>query len=303
MKILNFGSLNIDHVYSVDHFVRSGETLASNSLTEFLGGKGLNQSIALSRAGCKVYHAGKIGTDGDALAERLKKEHINTDFLMVDENTPTGHAIIQVDRSGQNCILLYGGANRTVSKENIDMVLENFEEGDLLLLQNEITNVEYLIQKADEKGMIIVLNPSPIDENILNMKALHQVDWFILNEVEGNALTGKKLGEEICDVLLTKYKDAHIVLTLGKHGVMYLDKNYYETYGVYDVPVVDTTAAGDTFTGYFISAVSEKKIIHDCLEVASRAAALAITKLGAAESIPTRKEVEEANIRLEAQFL
>lgn len=303
MKILNFGSLNLDFVYSVDHFVRAGETLASNSLSEFLGGKGLNQSIALARAGCKVYHAGKIGNNGAVLADRLNEEHINTNYLMVDENTPTGHAIIQVDRSGQNCILLFGGANRTVSKENINSVLDNFDEGDLLLLQNEITNVEYLIDKADEKGMTIVLNPSPIDDNLINMKALHKVDWFILNEVEGNALTGKKTGEEICDVLLSRYPDAHFVLTLGKQGAMYLDKNYFESYGVYDVPVVDTTAAGDTFTGYFICCVSERKVIHDCLEIASRAAALAITKLGAAESIPTRKEVTEANILLEAQFL
>ena len=303
MKILNFGSLNLDHVYNVDHFVRSGETLSSFALTEFLGGKGLNQSIALARAGCRVFHAGKVGSDGAVLVEKLKQEHINVDYLKVDETTPTGHAVIQVDRTGMNCILLFGGANRTVSREDIDSVLENFEAGDLLLLQNEITNVEYLIQRADDIGMVIVLNPSPIDDNLINMKALTQVDWFILNEIEGSALTGKKLGEEICEVLLSRYPDAHFLLTLGKHGAMYLDKHYFETYGVYDVPVVDTTAAGDTFTGYFICCVAENMVIHKCLETASRAAALAITKPGAAESIPGRKEVESANIRLQAQFL
>ena len=303
MKILNFGSLNIDHVYSVDHFVKSGETLASFSHTQFCGGKGLNQSIALARAGCKVYHAGKVGIDGRILVEQLKQERINIDYLMTDETSPTGHAIIQVDSSGQNCILLYGGANRTVSQENIDLVLSHFQKGDLLLLQNEITNVEYLIQAAKHRGMIIIFNPSPIDDNLVKMKALHQVDWFMLNEVEGNALTGKKQGEEICEVLLAKYPDAHFVLTLGRHGVIYLDKDYFERYGVYDVSVVDTTGAGDTFTGYFLSGVCSGKVIHDCLELASRAAALAITKPGAAESIPLRKEVEEANIRLEAQFL
>ena len=303
MRILNFGSVNIDHVYAVDHFVREGETLSSFSLDEFHGGKGLNQSIALARAGCRVYHAGKIGKDGDAIADRLRQEQVNIDYLMVDELTPTGHAIIQVDRSGQNCILLYGGANRTVSTEDIDSVLANFEEGDLLLLQNEITNVEYLITKAKEIGMVIVLNPSPIDDNLINMKALHLVDWFILNEVEGNALTDKKLGEEICEALLAKYNDAHFVLTLGKLGAMYLDKNYFEKYGVYDVPIVDTTAAGDTFTGYFICSVAERKIVSSCLEIASRAAALAVTKAGAAESIPTRQEVEQADIRLLVQFL
>ena len=303
MKILNFGSLNLDHVYSVDHFVKEGETLASFSLNDFLGGKGFNQSIALARAGCSVYHAGKVGQDGSVLVEKLREEGVNVDYLMVDDGTPTGHAIIQVDRSGQNCILLFGGANRTISRHDVDEILMNFDEGDLILLQNEITNLEYLITKAHEIGMVIVLNPSPIDDDLVSMKALHYVDWFMLNEVEGNALTSKKLGEEICEELLIKYPDAHIVLTLGKLGVMYLDKSYFAKHGIYDVPVVDTTAAGDTFTGYFICGVSEDKTVSECLEIASRAASLAVTKAGAAESIPTRKETEQADIRLLPQFL
>jgi len=303
MKILNFGSLNLDHVYAVDHFVREGETLASFSMSEFLGGKGFNQSIALARAGCAVYHAGKIGVDGSALLDKLKAERVNVNYLMTDDASPTGHAIIQVDKTGQNCILLFGGANRRITKEEIDSVLGNFDAKDILLLQNEITNVEYLIEKAGERGMRIALNPSPIDEDIVKMKALHHVDWFILNEIEGEALTGKKFGEEICDVLGSKFPNAGVVLTLGKLGAMYFDKNHFAKHGTYDVPVVDTTAAGDTFTGYFLSGVSEGKTVEECLTTASRAASLAVAKAGASDSIPTSKEVAEAKIRLNAQFL
>lgn len=303
MKILNFGSLNLDHVYTVDHFVREGETLASFALNDFLGGKGLNQSIALSRAGSTVYHAGKIGRDGNVLLEKLKEERVNINYLMIEDDTPTGHAVIQVDKSGQNCILLFGGANRTISTRDVDTVLSNFDEGDLILLQNEVTNVEYIIEKAHERGMIIALNPSPIDAELVKMKALHYVDWFILNEVEGYELTGKKLGEEICDELLRKYPKTHVVLTLGKLGAMYYDEKHFAKHGIYDVPVVDTTAAGDTFTGYFLTSVSENRTVEDCLEIASKASSLAVMKAGASDSIPTRKEVNETKIKLMAQFL
>ena len=303
MKILNFGSLNLDHVYSVDHFVKEGETLASFSLNDFLGGKGLNQSIALARAGCQVYHAGKIGGDGTVLLDKLKAERVNVNHIMIEEKTPTGHAVIQVDRNGQNCILLYGGANRTISKPEIDTVMSNFDGGDLLLLQNEITNVDYIIEKAHKKEMIIALNPSPIDDRLVNMKELSLVDWFILNEVEGAALTGKKLGEDICDALLMKYPNAQIVLTLGKLGAIYYDSTSFAKHGIYDVPVVDTTAAGDTFTGFFLCCVSENRTVEECLEIASKAASLAVTKAGASDSIPTRKDVQQSGIRLMAQFL
>lgn len=303
MKILNFGSLNLDHVYSVDHFVKEGETLASFSLKDHLGGKGLNQSVALARAGCQVYHAGKIGTDGNALLEKLKSERVNVNHLMIEENTPTGHAIIQVDKNGQNCILLHGGANRTISADEADAVLSNFDKGDLILLQNEITNVGYIIKKAHERGMIIALNPSPMDSELAGMRELNLVDWFILNEVEGAALTGKKLGEDICDGMLMKFPKAQIVLTLGKLGAIYYDSISFAKHGIYDVPVVDTTAAGDTFTGYFLCCVSENRTVEDCLETASKAASLAVTKAGASDSIPLRKEVEGTNIRLMPQFL
>ena len=137
MKILNYGSLNIDHVYHVPHFVRPGETLSSLDMQLFAGGKGLNQSIALARAGADVWHAGAIGKDGGMLSGILKDSNVNTGCLKI-RDVPTGHAIIQIDENGQNCILLYGGANQTMNRLEIEEVLSHFEEGDILLLQNEI---------------------------------------------------------------------------------------------------------------------------------------------------------------------
>ena len=183
MKILNFGSLNIDYVYNVDHFVQKGETISSSQMNIFSGGKGLNQSVALGRAGAKVFHAGRIGKDGEFLVEQLKEAGVNTDLVVVDEDCSTGHAIIQNDAEGDNCILLYGGANQRITKEQIDAALEQFDAGDYLVLQNEISNLPYLMEKAAEKQMKIVLNPSPMDEKIKALP-LDKVTLFFVNEIE-----------------------------------------------------------------------------------------------------------------------
>ena len=191
MKILNFGSLNIDMVYDVDNFVRPGETISSLKMEKFAGGKGLNQSIALSKAGADVYHAGMIGNDGEFLKEILKENNVDTTYLKSIDG-PSGHAIIQVDKNGQNCILLYSGSNSMINEEFVDNVLENFGKGDLILLQNEISCLAYIIDKAHEKGLTIALNPSPMNEIIRNCN-LGFVDYFILNEVEAELLTSKKI--------------------------------------------------------------------------------------------------------------
>ena len=163
MRVLNFGSLNIDYVYNVDHIVKKGETISSDTLNVFCGGKGLNQSIALSKAGAEVYHAGVIGEDGAFLEEILRASGVHTRFVQMKADTRTGNAIIQKDRNGDNCILLYGGSNRAVTPGMADEVLEHFEAGDMLVLQNEISELSYLMERAHERGMVIALNPSPID--------------------------------------------------------------------------------------------------------------------------------------------
>lgn len=298
MKLLNFGSLNIDHVYSVEHLVQPGETILSRKMEKFCGGKGLNQSIAIARAGCPVSHAGKIGTDGDVLIDLLSSSGVDTRQIKRSAE-PTGHAVIQVDSSGQNCILLYSGANSDIDNDFVDSVLSEYGNGDLLLLQNEITHLPYIMRKAYEKGIRIVLNPSPVDENLLAYP-LELVSWFILNEIEGHVLTGKTDPEEIADALLRKYPKSAVVLTLGRKGVYYKDSKVCARHGVYRVKPVDTTAAGDTFTGFFLSGICQGLSIQETLRRASIASSIAVSRKGAAPSIPTLQEVLDAGLELES---
>ncbi len=296
MKILNFGSLNLDFVYEVDHFVRGGETLSSSKLTKFCGGKGLNQSLALARAGARVYHAGCVGADGGALTGLLKEAGVDCTLIDTVEEV-SGHAIIQVDKKGENCILLYGGANHGITEEQIERVLSHCEAGDYLLLQNEISRLDIIMERASRAGMKIVLNPSPVSENLRQLP-LDKVDYFLLNEIEGKELTGREEPNEILAGLRSRYPQSTVVLTLGSKGAVYDDGSIRRTHGIYDVETVDTTAAGDTFTGYFIYELTSGSSPEEALRIASKAAALAVSRMGAAPSIPVRKEVMEAQLEL-----
>lgn len=292
MKVLNFGSLNIDYVYRVDHFVRAGETLSSHSRELFCGGKGLNQSVAFSRAGAQTYHAGCIGKEGAFLLDMLTQSEVNTDFVRVSEDTPSGHAIIQVTDAGENCILLYGGANQTVDKEFITSVISHFGKGDLLMLQNEINNLPFIISEAKKAGMTVALNPSPFDEKI-NELDLSMIDWLIVNETEGKGITAKETEEDIICALLEAYPDMHIILTLGGDGAVYADSKVRARHGIFPASVVDTTAAGDTFTGYFFTHILRGDEPSYALRVASAASSIAVSRKGAAPSIPNADEVED----------
>ncbi len=291
MKVLNYGSLNIDNVYSVEHFVRGGETLSSSKMEIFSGGKGLNQSIALSKSGVEVWHAGAVGeSDGEFLLRQLEEAGVNVS-LVAHTAGKTGHAIIQRDMEGQNCILLYGGANQEITKEQVDQAMSHFEKGDFLVLQNEINEIGYIMEKAHEKGMKIVLNPSPMDEKI-GTYPLEYVDYFLLNEIEaGDICKENGSGEELIRKLSQKFPGAKIVLTLGGDGSMYKDGDEILTQPIYKVPVVDTTAAGDTFTGFFIGGLMRGENPKEALDHAAKAAAIAVSRAGAAPSIPDRSEL------------
>ena len=292
MKILNFGSLNIDKVYSVPHFVEAGETLSSSKMEVFSGGKGLNQSIALARAGAEVYHAGAIGPDGESLRALLADSGVHTDYLQTLP-TVTGHAVIQLTPKGQNCIIISAGANGELTEEYIDKALEGFGEGDLLLAQNETNNVPYAMRRAKEKGMKIAFNASPISEALLSYP-LELVDYYLINEVEGKALAGDAAqgNEEILAALKKRFPGAAIVLTVGKDGVLYQYGDERASHGIYDVPVADTTAAGDTFCGFFLASTAKGLPAAEALRMASLASSIAVSKKGAANSIPTWDEVE-----------
>lgn len=290
MKILNFGSLNIDYVYQVDHIVKPGETIDSYSLNLFSGGKGLNQSIAIARAGSRVYHAGMIGKDGDMLIKSLRDNDVECQYVKTCAEQ-TGSAVIQVDKQGQNCIILNGGANRKNTLENIKNVLADFEAGDILLLQNEINGIRDIIEIAKAKKMFIVLNPSPMNSTVLDCD-LKKIDLFLMNEHEGAQITGAESVNEVLETMKKKFPQASVVLTLGAKGAVFQDSARRYKHKGYRVTVADTTAAGDTFTGYFISMLSQNQPIEKCIDEASKAAALAVMRSGAAVSIPHKHEIK-----------
>lgn len=292
MKILCFGSLNIDYTYKVDHFVQKGETLSSDSLQVFSGGKGLNQSIALAKSGVETYHAGAIGEDGKYLLTQLQEAGVNTDYVNVLKTVRTGNAIIQNNKDGDNCILLYGGANQAITTEQVDAVLEHFQGGDFVVLQNEINEVAYIMEQAHNRKMKIVLNPSPMDEKIKKMP-LQYVDYFLLNEIEAGQILGTDEldGEAMAKALHEKFSNSAIVLTMGEKGSIYLDRNETVLQPIYKVQTVDTTAAGDTFTGFFIGGILKGLTVKETMDLASKAAGIAVTRMGAAPSIPDIQEV------------
>ena len=301
MKVLNFGSLNIDYVYSLDHFVQKGETISSDALHIFPGGKGLNQSVALGRAGVTVSHAGAVGKDGDFLLELLKESCVNIKYIQVLEGVQTGTAIIQNDKSGDNCIILYSGANHQITKEQIANTISDFEKGDFLVLQNEINGMESIMRVAEEKGLKIVLNPSPMNEKILELP-LQYVDYFVLNEVEAAQILGldnisEKYGEKFVRELHDAYPRAKIVLTLGSEGSIYFDGEKLYRQRAYKTEVVDTTAAGDTFSGFFIAGILRGDTLEQAMDTAARAAGIAISRPGAAPSIPKIEEVLEFSFK------
>lgn len=295
MKVLNFGSLNIDFVYSLDHFVQKGETISSEALNIFSGGKGLNQSIAMGRAGIEIYHAGAIGPDGQFLLDLMNEAGVNTELVRKLPDVRTGNAIIQKDKSGDNCIILYGGANQKITKEQVDESLSRFEKGDYIVLQNEINEMAYIMERAHERGMVIVLNPSPLDEKVLSMPLCY-VDYFILNEIEAGQILGLESaealnGEALARQLSEKFPRAKIVLTLGGKGSVYVGEEVCRQ-EIYRVKTVDTTAAGDTFTGYFIAGIITALPVKEAMDLASRAAAITVSGEGAAPSIPMLSEVK-----------
>ena len=299
MKVLCFGSLNIDYTYRVDHFVQKGETLSSESLQVFSGGKGLNQSIALAKAGAEVYHAGAIGEDGHFLLEIMKEAGVDTSCVKVLHDVRTGNAIIQNDKEGDNCILLYGGANQAITKEQVDEVLARFDAGDYLVLQNEINELPYIMNQANQKGMKIVLNPSPMNEKIAALP-MECVTYFLLNEVEAAQVLGcpqiaAEDAMDLANALGEKFPGSTVVLTVGSAGSIF--KNSEKTFKQpsFRVKAVDTTAAGDTFSGYFIASLINGLSEEAAMEQASKAAAIAVTRPGAAPSIPTPDEVANFN--------
>lgn len=290
MKILNFGSINIDKIFSVDHIVRPGETIDSKLYEEKIGGKGLNQSIALAKVSEEVYHAGKLNTKDDFILDYLEDNRVNTKYIRKTEIF-TGSAFIQLDKSGENSIVLSHGANYDMDTDFIDEVLADFGKDDILLLQNEINNLEYIIDEAHKKEMFIVLNPSPINEDLLKID-LNKINMLIMNETEAKDISGENDDIKIIDKLKFTYGNLKTIITLGQKGSIYFDENKNVSQDAYKVEVVDTTGAGDTFTGYFVGLMAKGYDVEECLNYACLASALAVKVKGASNSIPEFDKVK-----------
>ena len=291
-RIITLGSLNLDFTYQLPKPLEVGETLSSLSYRCGAGGKGANQSIAAARAGAEVYHAGRIGSDGTLLRRTLADSGVRLDFLEEVE-TPTGHAVVLISDAGDNSIVLFGGANRTIDETFIDRVTSAAKPGDILLLQNEITNIDHAMEAGKKAGMRVAFNFAPFDPKLAPELPLSLCDYLFLNRIEAGGIAGKSDVEEILETLARRYPETELVLTLGPEGAVALTPAGQRFHA--DSPrvkVVETTAAGDTFIGYYLAAVLDGFDTGRALERACRAAALCCSRAGAAESIPTRADLD-----------
>lgn len=285
MAIYNLGSVNIDHVYRVPHLPEPGETLASTSFSSGLGGKGANHSIALARAGGKVFHIGAIGSDGGWLSDKMAKTGVDTRYISVID-IPTGHAIINVDDDAENVIVLFTGANRALTKDMINNALNDASAGDWLLLQNETNLGVYAATVAKDKGMRVAYAAAPFDAEAA-VAMLPVTDLLAVNEIEAAQLS-EALGVDAADLPVPQ-----VLITRGADGATLQTGDEVISVDAFNVDPVDTTGAGDTFLGYFLCSLDMGSTSQDALLQATAASAIQVTKPGAAEAIPVQSDVTE----------
>jgi len=286
MTIYNLGSINADHIYGVGHLPSPGETLSANSFATGLGGKGTNQSVAAALAGSDVVHIGAVGPDGEWAVDQISGYGIDVHYVSKID-TPTGHAIVNVDQSGENAIVIFSGANSCQSIDQIHGALNGAEIGDILLLQNETTLQAEAARIAHNRSMKVIYSAAPFSVEAVKM-VLDNTTILMMNKVES---------EQLCTGLETKLMDlpiSDIIVTKGSDGADWLCPDTGETINVASFPVtaVDTTAAGDTFAGYFAAGLDQGLSIQDAMALGSAAAAIKVTRKGTADAIPTRAEVD-----------
>ena len=286
MTIFNLGSVNADVFYRLPHLVAPGETLAASSVYEGLGGKGANMSVAVARAGAKVHHIGAVGPDGRWAVDRLSGYGVDTAHLVqVDEKT--GHAIIMVDDAGENAILLYPGANQAIPAETVSNALAGAGAGDLALMQNETCHQVAFAQAAKRAGLRVAYAAAPFEAAAVQA-VLGDLDILVLNQVEADQLkkaTG--LGPDRLSV-----KD--VVVTLGAEGCDWYDnaRGQRHHFDAPKVTPVDTTGAGDTFTGYLLAGLDQGMDMASAIAQAQKAGAIMVTRQGTADVIPTLADVQ-----------
>ena len=292
MSILVFGSMNIDRTFYLPHFLLPGETLQSKELTVHAGGKGANQAVALAKAGVQVLMAGTIGNDGIWIKGLLESYGVDISLIQDKENIQTGTADILVDDNGNNGIVLYGGGNQANDTQYIDQVFSKCNRGDWVVFENETNNLPYLFAKAAEHQLKICFNASPMEESLLNLP-LDTINLLVVNEIEGTALAGKKGShKEILGHLVKNFPATEILLTIGKEGSLYAYHDIRLACPIVEATVRDTTAAGDTFLGYFLAMRANGFDVKKSMIEATKASAITVSRLGSMDSIPFRRELE-----------
>src|SRR4029453_16268515 len=250
--LVNLGSLSIDNVYRVTEIARPGETVSARlEHARFAGGKGLNQSIAAARAGVAVRHFGCVGEDGRWLRDELVRNDVDARGVRVVDSRPTGHAALQVNERGENAIVIVGGGNYCTPPADVAATLDALGEGDWLLLQNEINDVDVVLREAAKRGARVVLNLAPVDGRERKYP-IASVDLWCLNEIEAAALAGERTGPRALDRICSEYSSLHVVLTRGDHGLLYGRDKVRQPMPAFEIHAVDETAAGDAFIGYLM---------------------------------------------------
>ncbi len=286
MAIWNLGSINADMVYAVPHLPGPGETLAAEGLQRFLGGKGANMSVAAARAGARVAHIGAVGADGRWARDRLMEYGVDTRHI-TEVETPTGHAIIAVDAEGENNIILFQGANHAISDDQLGQALSWAAAGDLLVMQNETNAQSRAAKIGRDLGLKVCYAAAPFQTQSVQA-VLPYLDFLILNEIEAEQLR-QATGQSVADLGVE-----HVIVTLGADGARYYHDGTVSDFPAHKVQAVDTTGAGDTFTGYVLAGMDRGLPMPQAIAQANRAAALMVTRHGTADVIPDLKEVQDA---------
>ena len=289
-KVVVVGSINVDMVFTSKVRPNAGETVLGDQFSIIPGGKGANQAVAASKLGAEVYMIGCIGNDsnGEFSLKNLKNMNVNTDCIEKINVTPTGVANIIVAEQ-DNSIIVISGSNYKITKETISKYKNIILTADIVLLQLEIPIevVEYTLQLCKENNISVILNPAPAVK--LSRSMIENSTYITPNEHELKIIFGKDNLHDT-DNIIKNYPNK-LIVTMGSKGVKYFDGNEIKSIPIYEVDIVDTTGAGDTFNGGLASSLVRGMKLDEAIKFANKAAALSITKLGAQSGMPMLEEM------------
>lgn len=298
-NIVVIGSSNTDMVVKTSHLPVPGETVLGGDFFMNAGGKGANQAVAAARYGNRVVFVAKTGNDlfGEQVRKSMKEDGIVTDYVFIDEEHPSGVALITIDQKAENCIVVAGGANMYLKPEDIDKAKDEILGGDVVLMQLEtpIETVEYAAKMAAEAGVKVILNPAPAPAEPLSKELISNLFLITPNRSEASRLTGIEVSDlasaQRAALALYDMGAKNVIVTLGSEGSLVYDGHMMMRVEAIKVEAVDTTAAGDTYNGVLASVIAEGKSLIDAVHEANIAGAISVTRMGAQPAAPTREEI------------